>query len=89
MKDITERHDYCGLGKHLIVESQIYVYRDEKNGIVNDVRVCKPCYLRHLFKYYPNSDLTKWYCKNEHESWMDEFIQDTTIKQQSLFEVTP
>ena len=42
-------------------------YRDPKNGIEKDIRICDDCYCEHILKYYPESRMAK-HLRKEMES---------------------
>jgi hypothetical protein len=76
---------WCEYGKHKVEQHSCLCYTDKTHGYPIDIAICKPCYKRHIFKYWTDSDLVKWYYEFEHEDWMDEFIQPEPEIQPTLW----
>ena len=51
--------DKCQYRDHEIDPHSGYIYSDPKNGIVEDIRICRPCYREHILRFYSGSKIAE------------------------------
>ena len=77
--------DKCQYRDHEIEPHSGLIYRDPKHGIIEDIRICRPCYREHILRFYSGSKIAEHLREQVTDEQYGEQQHADDIDQQALY----